>query len=149
MDMVGKRVRHDSQVFNSVSMESTSCSSVYSQYTQRVNNPYPTPSAQKDERLLSQQLLSMLEKSTSLPTLNYTASQGARGIQPPLTINDIRSIVVIVRVWIKVTLDMDPAETEVDVAELTKILESIGKYYLLWSLSPGMQVRSTDMYVFL
>ncbi|KAF9190175.1 serine/threonine-protein kinase M1 [Haplosporangium sp. Z 767] len=86
----------------------------------------------------------MLEKSASLPTLNYTASQGARGIQPPLTINDIRSIVVIVRVWIKVTLDRDQAETGVDIAEFTKILESIGKYYLLWSLSPGMQNASLN-----
>ncbi|KAF9291903.1 serine/threonine-protein kinase M1 [Mortierella alpina] len=92
-----------------------------------------------DVKSSSQYLLKKLKTFGNVQTLNFTAGQGSRGIQPPLTIEDLRSLAIFVRVWIKVTLNRRSPDYVKDVDQLSVAMASIGKNYLLWALSPGMQ----------
>ncbi|KAG0364892.1 serine/threonine-protein kinase M1, partial [Gamsiella multidivaricata] len=144
LDLKGKRVRRSSPIPNSPSIESTNCSSIlsYSQFSQRIAMPnvaednMPSPSAL---------LLSMFKRLVSTQALSYTASQGSRGIQPPLTIEDLKAAVVVVQVWAMFALDRSSTEAGKGVDQLTTLVESIGKYYILWALSPGMQDPSRNL----
>ncbi|KAF9560300.1 serine/threonine-protein kinase M1 [Mortierella alpina] len=139
-EAAGKRARREVFQPTSASLESGNTSSIiYSQLSQRPAKPPGDSVDGTVARSSSQYLLRKLKTFGNVQTLNFTAGQGSRGIQPPLTIEDLRSIVIFVRVWIKVTFNGRSSNCVKDIDQLSSVVASIGKYYLLWALSPGMQ----------
>ncbi|KAG0002584.1 serine/threonine-protein kinase M1, partial [Entomortierella chlamydospora] len=148
LDLKGKRSRRDSLSFNacSPSIDSLNCSSIvsYSQPSQRPMKVAHLPKEAFPSRSPSRQLLSMLKKLAGNSTYISAASQVSRGIPPPLSIEALQSSVVLVQVWVKFTINSDSTEIEGDVNQLTGLIESIGKNYIIWALSPGMQARLSE-----
>ncbi|KAG9323421.1 hypothetical protein KVV02_002581 [Mortierella alpina] len=140
-EVAGKRARRESPQTTSSSLESgnNTSSIIYSQLSQRQAKPPGDSVDGTAPRSSLQYLLRKLKTFGNVQTLNFTAGLGSRGIQPPLTIEDLRSIVIFVRVWIKVTLSGRSSDCVNDIDHLSSAMASIGKYYLLWALSPGMQ----------
>ncbi|CAO3569415.1 unnamed protein product [Mortierella alpina] len=144
-EVAGKRARRESPQATSASLESGNTSSViYSQLSQRQAKPSCTSVDEMSVKSSSQYLLEKLKTFGNVQTLNFTAGQGSRGIQPPLSIEDLRSIVIFVRVWIKVTLHKKSSDWIKDMDQLSSAMASIAKFYLLWALSPGMQNASLN-----
>ncbi|KAG0381061.1 serine/threonine-protein kinase M1 [Mortierella sp. AD032] len=144
-DWSGKRARMESQLLNLTSLESAACSSIVSasQFSQ-------WPGKQQSSGLLpwspSDHLLGMLGKFTDHAAFSHTASQGPRGVQPQLSVNNLRTISIILYLW---TRDTDRQETQgyaQKAEELAGIVELIGKQYLRWVLSPGMHVSANDSF---
>ncbi|KAF9944976.1 hypothetical protein BGZ72_001788, partial [Mortierella alpina] len=139
-ELTGKRARRESPQPTSASLEAGNTSSIiYSQLSQRPARPLNASVDETATKSSSQYLLRKLKSFGNVQTLNFTTGQGSRGIQPPLTIEDLRSIVIFVRVWIKVTLNKKSSDFVKDIDQLSGVMASICKYYLLWALSPGMQ----------
>ncbi|KAF9354246.1 serine/threonine-protein kinase M1 [Mortierella sp. AD094] len=154
LDLKGKRARRDSLNFNSCSpsIDSLNCSSIvsYSQPSQRPMKVVHLPKGGFPSKSPSRQLLSMLKKLAVNSTHISAASQASRGIPPPLSIEALQSSVILVQVWVKFTINSDSAEVEGDVSQLTGLIESIGKNYIIWAFSPGMQAKlSEDLKVLL
>ncbi|KAF9205154.1 serine/threonine-protein kinase M1 [Haplosporangium sp. Z 27] len=147
-DLKGKRVRRDSLGFSSISpsLDSLNCSSIvsYSQPSQRPMKPSHPSNGVSNCKSPSKQLLSMLKKLAGNSTHSFAASQVSRGIPPPLSIEALRSSVILVQVWVKFTLNSDSTEVEGDVNQLTGLIESIGINYIIWALSPGMQASGLN-----
>ncbi|KAF9115524.1 serine/threonine-protein kinase M1 [Mortierella sp. AM989] len=143
LDLKGKRARRDSLSFNTCSpaIESPNCSSIvsYSQPSQRPIKPVHPPKDELLRKSPSGQLVSMLKKLANSSTYSSASSQVSRGIPPPLSIEALQSSVILVQVWVKFTLNCTSAEVENDVIQLTGLIEFIGKNYIIWALSPGMQ----------
>ncbi|KAF9435330.1 serine/threonine-protein kinase M1 [Entomortierella beljakovae] len=143
LDMKGKRARRDSLGFNSCSpsIDSVNCSSIvsYSQLSQRPLKSASLPQDGVAKFSPSAYLLSMIKKLVNNSTYSLAASQVSRGIPPPLSIEALQSSVILIQVWTKFTLSDNTAETKSSIIQLTSLIESIGKNYIIWALSPGMQ----------
>ncbi|KAG0273106.1 hypothetical protein BGZ95_011098 [Linnemannia exigua] len=137
----GKRARMESQLLNLTSLESAACSSIVSasQFSQ-------WPGKQQSSGLLpwspSDHLLGMLGKFTDHAALSHTASQGPRGVQPQLSVNNLRTISIILYLWTHDTSHQEAQGSAQKAEELAGIVELIGKQYLRWVLSPGMHVTT-------
>ncbi|KAF9923098.1 serine/threonine-protein kinase M1 [Linnemannia zychae] len=70
--------------------------------------------------------------------------QGPRGVQPQLSVNDLRIITVILYLWTRYALYRDSQNAMQKSEELASIVELIGKQYLRWVLSPGMHNASLN-----
>ncbi|KAF9908954.1 serine/threonine-protein kinase M1 [Linnemannia zychae] len=142
-DWSGKRARMDSQMLNLTSLESAACSSIVSasQFSQ-------WPGKQHFSGLIpwspSEHLLGMLKKFTEHAAFSHTASQGPRGVQPQLSVNDLRTISIILYLWTQDVAQQKSQAPEHKTEELAGIVELIGKQYLRWVLSPGMHNASLN-----
>ncbi|KAF9211017.1 serine/threonine-protein kinase M1 [Podila verticillata] len=144
---LGKRTRRERDALNlnpSPSVETTISSSIIpnSQFSQRLSHLLPIPKSTTIHNP-SEQLLALLKRYVNIPPIHHAASQGSRGVQPPLSTDDLLSILVLVQVWLEVgprTLD----ETG-DICQFETLMESIFRSYLFWTLSPGMQNLSLNL----
>ncbi|KAF9122997.1 serine/threonine-protein kinase M1 [Mortierella sp. 14UC] len=133
-DWSGKRARMDSQMLNLTSLESAACSSIVSasQFSQ-------WPGKQHSSGLVpwspSEHLLGMLKKFTEHAAFSHTASQGPRGVQPQLSVNDLRSISIILHLWTQDMVHQKAQASDHRAEELVGIVELIGKQYLRWNAS--------------
>ncbi|KAG0246449.1 serine/threonine-protein kinase M1 [Mortierella sp. GBA43] len=143
-DAKAKRIRRDSPVSISLSLESQASSSIvsFSQFSQRVSKP--TPAGDGKERSPSSELLLMLKRRVKVQSMSYTGGQGSRGIQPPLTIEELRASVAIVQAWTTFIVEKESPEVKRDSEQLCTLIELAGKHYILWALSPGMQASATS-----
>ncbi|KAF9944890.1 hypothetical protein BGZ72_001858, partial [Mortierella alpina] len=132
-----KRVRRKSPQSISTPRESGNTASIT--YPQGPAMPLSASVDGTTAKCSSRYLLKKLQMLGNVHTLNFTAGQGSRGVQPPLTIDDLRSIAIFVRVWIKVTLNRRSSDSGKDIDEFSSAMASICKYYLLWALGPGVQ----------
>ncbi|KAF9155074.1 serine/threonine-protein kinase M1 [Linnemannia schmuckeri] len=139
----GKRFRMDSQMLNVASLESAACSSIVSasQFSQWPGKPYYSGSTPWSP---SEHLLGMLKKFTDHAAFSHTASQGPRGVQPHLSVNDLRAIIIILLLWTDDSPRQDTQGAIRKAEELAGIVELIGKQYLRWVLSPGMHNASLN-----
>ncbi|KAI1315377.1 serine/threonine-protein kinase M1 [Mortierella claussenii] len=147
LDLKGKRLKRDDPTANPPSIESLSSSIVsYSQPSQRpLRRNHRTSSEDVVmKRTPSTRLLSMLRHLVNAPTFSQTTSQVARGIQPLLSLEGLRSSVIIVQVWSMFTLGEHSTEKGKDVEQLVALVEKIVRHYITWSLSPGMQNASLN-----
>ncbi|KAG9067389.1 serine/threonine-protein kinase M1 [Linnemannia hyalina] len=143
LEWPGKRLRLDSQVFNVASLESAACSSIVSasQFSQWPGKQHYGGSKPWSP---SEYLLAMLKKFTDNSAFSHTASQGPRGVQPHLSVNDLRAIIIILLLWTEDPPRQDTQGATRKAEELTGIVELIGKQYLRWVLSPGMHNASLN-----
>ncbi|KAF9100333.1 serine/threonine-protein kinase M1 [Mortierella sp. GBA35] len=139
----GKRARRDSPAVNLTSLESVACSSIVSasQFSQWPARHQPGGHASWTP---SEHLLDMLKKFTDHPTFGHAASQGSRGVQPQLSVNDLRTITIILHLWTRNSLSRETQGAELKIDLIAAFVENIGKQYLRWALSPGMQNASLN-----
>lgn len=139
----GKRLRLDSQVLNVASLESAACSSIVSasQFSQWPGKQHYGGSIPWSS---SEYLLGMLRKFTDHAAFSHTASQGPRGVQPHLSVNDLRAIIIILLLWTDDSPRQDTQGATRKSEDLAGIVELIGKQYLRWVLSPGMHNASLN-----
>ncbi|KAF9427653.1 serine/threonine-protein kinase M1 [Podila epigama] len=147
-DLKGKRTRNeqDATLNSSLSIDSTNCSSIipHSQFSQRLSDLPTTLNDSLPSYRPSEHLLTLLKRYANFQPFYLTASQGSRGVQPPLTVNDLRSIIVLTQVWLEFGPCTQDAKDGEDLCSFNDLIESIFKSYLFWALSPGMQNASLN-----
>ncbi|KAG0338696.1 serine/threonine-protein kinase M1 [Podila horticola] len=146
-DLLGKRIRRERDALNlSPSVETTISSSIIpsSQFSQKLSQLLPVLSEPATAHNPYEQLLNLLKRFVNMQPIHHAASQGSRGVQPPLSIDDLLSILVLVQVWLEVGPHTH-SQDEGDVYQLETLMESVFRSYLFWTLSPGMQNASLNL----